>query len=339
MEETEFRSNSAADHIHWLWSAFISLALFSSGAYILGIYSEDAIVSFGLCSMGYLLAGVCLMVIDWIKLSRKLGKCACLSDTAMYKDGKLAEGVDWAIFGSVFLFIGQVSILLGYNEDPNSRGVISVIIVGVSLAGALLHYFIYNEKLTCLQVIGMLGATGGLVIISIQSGSEGELTAFLYGLGGIAGFCLKNLTARVCDQKRLDVDVTNILGMVGMGLIGVTSLGGFYVSGVNPFAISGFTPLAMNLLGGFLNAFGAYFITQAIMTGKVGPAAIIGNSFGVVQGWLEFFFLGLVPNQVKIVGSAIIMLFTAVMLLGDMVVESCKGERKAQGLQEPLLRD
>ncbi len=340
MEEPEFKSHSASDHMHWLLSAFLSLILFSIGAYILGTYSEDPVVSFGLCSFGYLLFGVLLMLENWIKLSRKLGKLAWVTDSAMYRDGKLADGVDWAIVGSVFLFIGQVSVLLGYNGDPSSRGVISVIIVGTSMAGAILHYFIYNEKLTPLQVLGMVGSTAGLVIISIQSGSEGKLTAFLYGLGGIGGFCLKNLTARICDVKKLDADVTNVLGMIGMGVIGGLSLVGFYLGGTNPFSVSGWEPLLMNLLGGFLNAWGAYFITLAIMTGKVGPAAIIGNSFGVVQGWLEFFFLGIVPNHVKIVGSAIILVSTCVMLLGDSVVEAlgcC--DKPPQPLKEPLLQN
>ena len=339
MEESEFQSHSAADHMHWLLSAFLSLMLFSAGAYILGAYSEDPVVSFGLCSFGYLLSGVMLMLVNWVKLSRSLGKLAWVTDSAMYRDGKLAAGVDWAIVGSAFLFIGQVSVLMGYNGDPNSRGVISVIIVGTSMAGAILHYFLYNEKLTTLQVLGMLGSTLGLVIISIQSGSEGKLTAFLYGLGGIAGFCLKNLTARICDVKRLDADVTNVLGMIGMGVIGALSLVGFYLAGTNPFAVSGWEPLLMNLLGGFLNAWGAYFITLAIMTGKVGPAAIIGNSFGVVQGWLEFFFMGIVPNHVKIVGSAVILVSTCVMLLGDSLVEAlgCRKPRE-QPLKEPLLQ-
>jgi drug/metabolite transporter (DMT)-like permease len=96
-------------------------------------------------------------------------------------------------------FVGQISLFLGYYSDEYGRGIITSIVTGSAIVSALSAYIFYKEKLSCSMVVGILLSTAGIVVITLQSGTDGTLFGILGGFGALIGFSAKNVTSRTVE--------------------------------------------------------------------------------------------------------------------------------------------
>jgi drug/metabolite transporter (DMT)-like permease len=94
---------------------------------------------------------------------------------------------------------GYWAMFIGYYYDPAAIWVTTSVVLGSGLASALLSYYLFDEKLTCSQVMGMVAITAGLVLLALQSNAEGTLAAFLSGVTALCLFTGRELMSRIFE--------------------------------------------------------------------------------------------------------------------------------------------
>ena len=100
-------------------------------------------------------------------------------------------------------------------------------------------------------------------------------------------------------------------------------MGGFFTVAVACFWLDVFGDMELwfyPFIGGLSVCLGCYFLTHAIMYGKVGPAVIIANCLGIGQMMLDFAFFNFVPDTVKVVGSLVCLFGVSLLLIGQSLV-------------------
>lgn len=323
-------------HMHWLLASFLSLILLGFGSFLCGLYSYNPFAVKGMCSAAYFTFAVISIAFYWAKAAKVRSSCPTFMDSTVFKtyateEGqikhKLADGIIVATLGGVATSLGQFSLFLGFYYAPNGRGVITVIVVGSALLSALLSYFIYKEVLKVPHVLGMVICAVGIVIIALQSSTDGTIGGFVCGVLALLFFSLRNLASRQCDVDGLDVVTAGIFNALWEGITGWVIMGFLLGMGYNPFV--GENSLHMSYIGGLMIAGGAYFLNQAIMTGYIGPAVTVANLVGVLQICLDFVFVGIVPDLVKIIGSLIAIFGVVFIMMGVDIFNwvLCKKEK------------
>jgi drug/metabolite transporter (DMT)-like permease len=215
-------------------------------------------------------------------------------------------------------FVGQISLFLGYYNDDTGRGIITSIVTGSAIVSALSAYIFYKEKLSCSMIVGIIMSTVGIVMITLQSGTDGTLIGVVGGFGALIGFSCKNVTSRTVELQGLDSHTNGILNAIFEGLCGVIFVTILHFANYEPFETD--INMFVALLGGFLIAIGAYYLNEAIMCGYVGPPASIANMTGAAIVFLDYLFFNIVPDNIKALGMTIAILGAVVILLADLLL-------------------
>lgn len=302
----------------WLFTSFLSFLFFGVGSFLAGAYPSNPYLVIFEASCGFATLGLSLTLYFWIKKCLLLKKIAFLSDSTLFLNGKLAPGVISSAFVGICNNLGHFFLFIGFSNDENNKGVISILAVGSSVVSGILFYFVYKEKLTKIQIAGMAVCFSGFVIIAFESKAKGNLLAFYSGVAALFAFSLRNLCLRMSHVAGLDIITTGIVSALWEPISAVIFLT------ILSFWIEIFTSFDywwMAYSGGFLISCGTFSITHSVMHGKVGPASMIANMLGILQMYLDYAFYSKVPDMFKIIGSCICLLGVGLLMVGQQLME------------------
>ena len=323
---------SQCSGIPWPVTSFLSMIFLGVGNFLPGItHQQNPYLLKALVSVGFGLLGSCLALHYWISKSLYLKRMAHLSDSTIIRNGKVAPGMFYAILVGISNNFGYFCLFFGVSKAAENQGVIPIMLAGSAVVAAILVFFKYSEKLEKIQTLGMSICVAGLIVTAHQSWLTRAAEVYYAGLAALAFFTIRNLSLRASQAARLDPATPAV----------VSSLSEATGGGIMLFVLSfwveifeGMDYWGISFTGGICIAVGNLFLTHAVMHGKVGPAAMIANSSGVLQIMLEFTFGGFLPEQIIVIGSMICLVGVGVLLIGEKA-----GHAIARGNEEDDLED
>ena len=166
IQEYKTLGHPESNHL-WLLTSFLAFLFLGVGLFLSAYHPLNPYLVKALVSAGFLTAGLFLCPFYWNRWS-----------STLIIDSKLAPGMLSAITVGICNNFGNMAIFIGFAHDPDNAGVVTIMIVGSALLSAILVYFLYKEKLTRIQIFGMVICFIGLVIIAYQAGMKNTSTAF-----------------------------------------------------------------------------------------------------------------------------------------------------------------
>ena len=321
MESTaDYSRMDKSSHIHWLISCFLGLVLFSCGNFMLSeglAYPYDSKL---LVSMGNLVFLIIMLAFHMVDLRVQSGFWPSFyPGSILSKDQVLIPGFGYAVVGGFLMFLAQFSLILGWYWDPAGRGITYLILSGISPIVAFLSFLIFREKLTPLQILGMVIAILGIVLLGLQQ-LDGTWVSFVCGILSLVFYAIRNLTARAMQVKGMDVYNGGMVIATAEMFTGVLLM-------IWIILYPGFSDLftlnwlfAKCSIGVVVLAFGQYFINQAIMTGNIGVVlTIIINTNGIIFLLLDLIFYEHIPSLENLGCCFVIIFGVTILLLGDTI--------------------
>ena len=193
---------------------------------------------------------------------------------------------------------------------------------GAAIASGIGAFLIYKEKLTPIQISGIVIGTAGLILIGIASGHDGTYLAVVSGVSAFMLFAVKNVFNRTISITGCDSDTNAILNLIGSGLSGVIFAVLIHIFYVDIFEVD--FNIWLSFLGGFMKGIGVLFITEAMMLGYIGPTAAIVNTAGGCMVLADFMIYGITTEDTKLIGAALSIFGTIWMMTGDIILYKMK---------------
>lgn len=225
--------------------------------------------------------------------------------------------VSWKIIGGIGLTLGvlKFTLMFGGIYMGMPAGLASLVLQSQVFFTLALSVIFFNAKLRVSQVVGMLVASVGIVIIAYQTHADSSLIGFLMLIGSAFAWAISN----ILYQKAGKVDMfsltvwTSLIPPIPMVIAACCFEGldvfDYAFSALSPTAFYCllFTGCASTLVGATL--WGVLLRTYDAT--KVAPFALLIPVFGITAGWLVlgeqfttlsvvacfFVFVGLVINQ------------------------------------------
>lgn len=314
---TDYSRMDSQSNIYWLLSAFLGFSCFGAGSFIISdglSYPYDLKLTI---SFAYLISIIGLGIYHMIELRVRNGICPSLYPSCIYtKENSLIPGFTIGIIGGIFLFLGQFFLLLGWFYDPLGKSITFLSLGGISPITSVLSFFVYKEKMSFLQIFGMIVSVSGIIYLGAGS-LEGNWISYLCGIGALLSYSVRNLIGRAMENKGISVYIGVMLNSTGEILSGVVLLAWMAV-------YQGFDGLFTQeslfwqcLIGSILVADCLYFMNHAITTGNIGVVITIINCNGVLFILLDYFFYSNVPSLQSIIAIILIILGVVILLFGD----------------------
>ena len=308
----------------WIVYSFMALLCFSFGGVISGQASDfpfHLALTASLASLTFLVTICTFFALRFLCREKRF---PTIYDSNLFKNGKLSPGVKFGCLGGFLTMGGMLSYILGWYFDENGRGIIVSIFSSSTIFTSLLSHFIFKEKLTVCQGIGMAIGCGGIIVISIESGSDGTWISYLCGISSFLCFGLANLINRKMQIEGLDPLTGGTLYAFGHFATGALMLVILVLSGLEldqsdfEFGIA---------YCGYLIIFTAIFCsTRALMTGHIPISLSISNSQGAVFILLEYLLFDIRPSIIKLAGAMIVIVGLLILFTGDSILNKIKGK-------------
>ncbi|CAG9331293.1 unnamed protein product [Blepharisma stoltei] len=313
-------------HIHWLLSAIISMICLGVGPFLCGLSSYNPLSVISMISVGQIILAVAFYLIFQHTISITQKKLQEITEEAS-SSKSFAPGVYLAICSGIIQGIGQWALIWGFYYDENGRGILSSIISAQGVLSSILGYIYFKERLLHCEWFGMLISLGGMIVISLSSSRDSTFIGVILSIIGLIAFSVRNVFTRKSQMKGLSIYSVIFVNLIAFGVSGLLVIAVALPFGYDPFS-EGWKVL-VSLTGGILIGMGAYFICQACMTGPIGPSVTIANMCGIVQIFLDFVFLDIVPDETKLIGACITIGGAVLLAVGDSVIEKFKNKKKS----------
>lgn len=318
-------------HISWVFSALLGLFFFGGGNYMLKDFTGSVALKKLTGSLGYLIFLILMCLFHTISLAlEKKSSSICYPGSIYHKEHGFTPGFSIGIIGGFILFAAQVFLLIAWDIDPSAAGIVLLMLVANAPITSILSYFIYKEKFTGMQVLGMFLALSGVVALGViplfgdanQTGTEGgHWMSYLFAFLTIIAYSVKNMNSRSMEVNGLDIYTAGMLNSLGEVLFGIF-LFAYYLLFENAIVYD--ILLLYAILGASLVAFSQYFINQAIMTGNIGVVITLINLNGILFILLDLIFHQVFPDLPTFFLSLFVMFGVTVMLFGDQVLNKVK---------------
>jgi drug/metabolite transporter (DMT)-like permease len=303
---------------NWVKSAVLGLVSYSIGTCLGGLSSTDPVTTRTMTGVGTLFFVVGLM---FHSLSPgRLSKPCNEPLLEPVEKATASEQVLLCSIAGILTCFGYWALFIGYYYDPAAIGVTTSVVLGSGLASALLSYYLFDERLTCSQVMGMVVITAGLVLLALQSNTEGTLAAFLSGVTALCLFTGRELLSRVFEVKGIDHSVASIISLFTDGVFSVFA--GFFLAVFSSGVVITFWETCIAVMGGVFNSFGMFFMNKGIMKGYTGPTVCICNMSSPLVVLIQYLYSGDLPSGVKMLGILVSFIGVCVLCLGDFVPTS-----------------
>ena len=214
------------------------------------------------------------------------------------KSEGFTPGFAIGLIGGLLLFLGQFSLLLGWYYDQSGLSLTFLLLVGIAPMTTVLSFIVYQEKLTILQLIGMIISLSGVAYLGYGS-LDGGWISYISG-------CMLNAAGEVMCGAILIVWIALYQGFGSL------------------FAVN--SDFFICFFGGIVTAYGSYYINQAVMTGNIGVVISIVNASGIVFFILDYIFRDIPPTFQKISSCIVLILGIFVLVFGDNILIILKNE-------------
>lgn len=324
---TRYHEMGGKNYLHWLLSAFLAMISFAGGSFLIAGQSSDPYELKLTISFAYLISIITLGIFHMIELRIRNGFCPSLYPRSILtRENGLVPGFTIGIIGGIFLFIAQFLLLLAWNYDPSGVGITLVSLGGISPITSFLSFIVYRERLSILQIAGMLITVGGIIYLNAQElsadgGDENKtLTSIAYGVGAMFLFSFRNLTGRAMGSKTISIYTGVILNSAGEVMSGVVLLVWMCI---DQRSVIGSTFVDC-LIGSLVLAYSLYFINHSIATGNIGVVITLINCNGVAYLLIDYIFNNRPPTTENLIAIPIIIFGIVILLFGDQFRSQCK---------------
>jgi drug/metabolite transporter (DMT)-like permease len=222
-----------------------------------------------------------------------------------------------ALTAGVTLAVGMLTLTLGLAADPHSHGPIVAITAANSMLVALLSLRLLGERLTRMQVAGLVIVVAGVVLVGLSAGLSASLSASLsavgYGLFTMLVFGVTNFLLKIAAHRGADSISTTALLWVAAGACGVVTLGVSFATGRGLAGIDSIGLVATAGAAGLTLGSGMLSLKLAMQSGPAGPVTAIVSANAVLLTILDFLAFGHVPDAVKLAGMVVALAGVAVL--------------------------
>jgi transporter family protein len=210
-----------------------------------------------------------------------------------------------AALAGLFLSLGMLTLKLGLSSDPGSKGPIVAITSTNAMLVAVGAWVFLKEKLSRMQLTGMLVIVSGIIFMALGQGSETSLRGFLFGLATMLFFGITNFLLKYAGHKGMNSVTATAILWLSSGLCGALAVAGCLLLYGNLPGLEHPSLLLWSALAGISLSLGMLFIKLAVTKGPAGPATAVTGSNSVLVALFEFFVFAHIPPTPKIIGMAI----------------------------------
>ncbi len=237
-----------------------------------------------------------------------------------------------AAFAGVTLSAGMLTLKLGLASDPDAKGPIVAIASASAMIVALGAFVVLRERLSKVQLLGMLVIIGGIVVMALGSGASSSARGLLFGLAtmvlfGVTNFLLKYAGHHGCDSVTTTAVLWLSAGACGLVAIVVSLAAYGHLPGMQELPL-----ILWAVAAGVTLSLGMLFLKLAVTRGPGGPAAAITGSNSVLVAVFEFLVFAHVPPAQKLAGMGVAVAGIIILGLGGGgVAPASRGAETAGG--------
>ena len=226
-----------------------------------------------------------------------------------------------AIVAGVTLSAGMLTLKLGLSSDSSARGPIVAITSANAMLVALSAWLILREKLSRMQLLGMIVIIGGVIVMALGPGTAASMRALLYGLATMVLFGITNFLLKYAGHHGSNSVTTTAILWLSSGVCGVLAIGYCLIRYGHLPGMQQPSLILWAILAGASLALGMLFIKLSVTKGPGGPATAITGSNSVLVALFEYFVFAHIPPTQKLIGMGI--------AIAGIIVLSLGGTRKA----------
>lgn len=314
--------------MNWVFSSLLGLLFFAGGNYLLKDFQGTVPNKKVIGSLGYLIFVIAMLAYHVVSLAlEKKSGSVCYPGSVYNRRHGLTPGFSIGVVGGFILFAAQLCMLIAWDADPSLAGIVLLILVCNAPVTSILAYFMYNEKFTVMQIVGMAITLGSIVVLGIipvvqtDNSSGGNWVTYTFAFLTVIAFSIKNINSRSMAVNGLDIYTGGMLNSAGEILMGLfLSLYILLFSDPPEYNVL----LIYAIIGSALVAFSQYYINQAVMTGNIGVVITLINLNGILFILLDLIFYQVFPDLVTFSICLVSMFGVIVMLFGDQLLGKSK---------------
>lgn len=232
-----------------------------------------------------------------------------------------------AAVAGITLALGMLTLKIGLAREPLARGPIVAVTSANSIIVALLALVVLREKLSGLQLAGLLTIVAGIGIMAAGGRSATGWGAILFGLLTMLLFGITNFLLKYAGHHRTDsISATAIL-WISAGVFGLLAVGVSFGVGRGLAGLETWPLRLLALVTGLFLGGGMLALKLAVSRGPGGPATAITGSNAVLVTLLDRLVFGHLPPLYKIVGMVVALVGIAVLALGQRRRAPVPGEK------------
>lgn len=210
-----------------------------------------------------------------------------------------------AAAAGVTLSAAMLTLKLGLASDPDAKGPIVAISSTNAMIVALAAWFIFRERLSKGQLLGMLVIIGGIAVMALGSSTGSSSRGLLFGLATMVLFGATNFLLKYAGHHGSDSVTTTAILWLSAGVCGVLALGYCFVRYGHLPGMEEASLILWAVLAGVTLSLGMLFLKLAVTRGPGGPATAITGSNSILVVLFEFLVFAHIPPVQKLIGMGI----------------------------------
>lgn len=221
-----------------------------------------------------------------------------------------------AAAAGVTLSAAMLTLKLGLSSDPDAKGPIVAISSTNAMIVALAAFILLREKLTQVQLLGMLVIIAGIAVMALGSGTGSSTRGLLFGLATMVLFGITNFLLKYAGHHGSDSVTTTAILWLSAGVCGVLAVGYCLIRYGRLPGLEETSLILWAILAGITLALGMLFLKLAVTRGPGGPATAITGSNSIMVALFEFLVFAHIPPVQKLTGMGIAIAGIIVLSLG-----------------------
>lgn len=221
-----------------------------------------------------------------------------------------------AAIAGIFLSLGMLTLKLGLASDPGSKGPIVAITSTNAMLVALGAWLLIKEKLSGLQLSGMLVIISGIAVMALGHGSNTSLSGLFWGLATMLFFGITNFLLKFAGHHGINSVSATALLWLSSGICGALAITWCLINYGHLPGLEQPALIFWSALAGVSLALGMLFIKLAVTQGPAGPATAITGSNSILVAIFEFLVFAHIPPIQKLVGMGITIIGIIILSLG-----------------------
>eukprot|EP00747_Dinoflagellata_sp_TGD_P061335 gnl/TRDRNA2_/TRDRNA2_152465_c0_seq1.p1 gnl/TRDRNA2_/TRDRNA2_152465_c0~~gnl/TRDRNA2_/TRDRNA2_152465_c0_seq1.p1 ORF type:complete len:377 (+),score=47.68 gnl/TRDRNA2_/TRDRNA2_152465_c0_seq1:55-1185(+) len=265
---------------------------------------------------------------------------ASFTMNASYKDNLTRlRGLPWYAWLSVlapaaFMILAQTSCQAGFGKDRISSGPNQALVCMDPILVSAFFYMFFDEKLTRVQMMGVVIATCGPVIMSSAS-SGMAMAAIAWCLAATACYAGNVICIRLAIMHGIDSNVVTVLRMLTIGTLGIA----WFAARSSTHGVADVPGpwLCAPCCNAFAQGLGLLYLCQAFASPNCLTAVncLLFGANSLVMSFLNIVGLAYSPPMKEWLGMSVVIIGCAIVTLGPSIQQSKDGSSLIVPLTNP----